>query len=320
MWTGTADAIRRGVAFLASTQHPSGELQVLASGQPDPSVFPTAVMTHSLSFVPEADEVRAKALDFLEEEMSARGLWRHWPQRHPQHHLLPPDLDDTSCAAATLRAAGRTFPDQRGLLLANRTRQGLFRTWVLTRTELRHPLVLCLFFHRTSARPFDVDAVVNANVVHYLGPRPETRAAVDFLLRVLRDHRERACDKWYDDPFAVWYFFSRALRATAPEAGLLFEEKLASANPAHALHHALAACVRHDWQLPVSVAPLLALQREDGSWPAAPLYHGGRRRRRDGTFDAPHPDTPHWGSDELTTAFAIEALARARTASPVAAS
>ena len=34
-----------------------------------------------------------------------------------------------------------------------------------------------------------------------------------------RPPRERSCDKWYDNPFVVRYFFSRALAPIAPEAG-----------------------------------------------------------------------------------------------------
>ena len=62
------------------------------------------------------------------------------------------------------------------------------------------------FFTRTSAKPFDADAVVNANVLFYLGAIP---AVVDELLAVLREDRERHCDKWYDNPFVIWYFFGK---------------------------------------------------------------------------------------------------------------
>src|SRR5207237_1773965 len=102
-----------------------------------------------------------------------RGLWRHWARDHPQYHPLPPDLDDTSCASAALLRAGRAFPDNRKLLLGNRNRRGLFYRRKLTPAQFRHPLVTYFFFRRTSAKPFDVDAVVNANVLFYLGAIPE---------------------------------------------------------------------------------------------------------------------------------------------------
>lgn len=303
-----SEALDRAVAFLERSQLPSGELRVLAGGKPDPSVFPTALAAHALSFAPQAAHVRDRALDFLLREMEPRGLWKHWTREHPHHHQLPPDLDDTSCASAALTRAGRTFPDNRALLLRNRNRRGHFYTWKLTLTQLRHPLVAFAFFTKTSAKPFDVDAVVNANALHYLGDAPEV---VAHLMRVLRENREAHCDKWYENPFAIWYFFSRALQDKAPEAGELIVKKIATARPSNALEHALAICALRYWNRAADVAPLVALQLESGAWPAAPLYHGGRARRRDGTFAAPHPDTPHWGSEELTTAFSVEALARA---------
>ena len=316
--TEAAHALARAVAFLERAQLPSGELPVQASGRDDPSVFPTALAAHALSFAPAASGIRERALSFLAAEMDENGLWRHWPRTHPLHRQLPPDLDDTSCAAAALMRAGRPFTDHRRRLLANRNRHGLFYTWTLTSAQFRHPFTLLAFFRTTSAKPFDVDAVVNANVLHYLGGSPDTAPVVEHLLRVLRDGRERMCDKWYDNPFVVWYFFSRALRRVSPEAGAIIERNIADARPASALERALAICCRHDWSSPqlsdaaldAEVAALIAAQQTSGAWPAAPLYHGGRARRRDGSFAEPHPDTPSWGSESLTTAFAIEALAR----------
>ncbi len=306
-------AIERGVAFLESRQRTDGELPVCASGVPDPAVFPSAVMAHALSFTPVARHVRARALEFLEAEMDHRGLWRHWPARHPHHSVIPPDLDDTACASAALAQTGRVIPDNRQRLLGNRTPRGLFRTWLITRVEARHPVTLYGFFTRTSAKPFDVDAVVNANVLHYLGPGPHARPVVEHLEAIIRDGRERSCDKWYENPFVVWYFFSRALHVVAPQLGPLMTARIASVAPASPLEVALSACSLAYWQLPSGIDGILDTQLESGGWPASALYHGGRRRRRDGSFAAPHPDTPHWGSEELTTALCIEALSRARS-------
>jgi hypothetical protein len=307
---GIAAAIGRGVAFLAARQLPSGELPVLASGKPDPSVFPTALAAYSLSFAPEAAAVCARALDFLVAEMDPRALWRHWPRTHPHHHQLPPDTDDTACASLALARAGRPFPDNRARLLANRNRQGLFRTWIFTTAQWRHPLVTWRFFRRTSARPSDADAVVNANALFYLGMRDETIVPATYLIDVVLRGREAACDKWYDNPFAVWYFLARALGRLG--AGELISTKIEAATPATALDAALAACALASCGRPADVTPLLAQQLPSGGWPAAALYHGGRLRRADGSYAEPHPDAPRWGSEELTTAFAIEALARHR--------
>jgi hypothetical protein len=313
--SASVTAIDAAIAFLERSQLPSGELPVLASGKPDPSIFPTALAAQCLASAPGAAGIRARALDFLLAEMDGRGLWKHWPRAHPQQAQLPPDLDDTSCASAALLAAGRTFPDNRALLLGNRDRRGLFRTWKLTLAQLRHPLTTYAFFTRTSAKPFDVDAVVNANVLFYLGRRPETEPAIAHLLDVLRAGSETTCDKWYERPFAVWYFFSRALRDIAAEAGEIITKRIEAAIPESALDRALAACALLDWRRVPDVAPLLDAQLPSGAWPAAGLYHGGRRRLSRDSFAPPHPDTPWWGSEALTTAFCIEALSRAKAGS-----
>ncbi|MDQ4087427.1 MAG: hypothetical protein M3177_05395, partial [Pseudomonadota bacterium] len=227
-----AAALDRGLLFLRHNQLEDGSFRVCTSIAPDmagacsddASVFPTALIAHCLSFAPAADALRERALDFLAAQMDRHGLWRHWTHGHPQYAQLPPDLDDTSCASAVLAQGGRAFPDNRRLLLANRDRSGLFFTWFVPRPrvtaaahmrvtlpQLLHAPTLWLFFARTSAAPYDVDAVVNANALSYLGRRRETEPAAALLLEVLRARREGQCDKWYENPFAIWYFFARAL-------------------------------------------------------------------------------------------------------------
>lgn len=333
--TGDAGrAVERGLAFLASSQLGDGAFNVFASTDPtlatgctpDPSVFPTALIAHSLSFSEGAGAIRERAFGFLLAEMDRNGLWRHWTRDHPHSSELPPDLDDTSCASAVLEQAGRQFRANRPLLLANRNKRGLFHTWVAPRprwtgmahmkivlAQLRHAPTLAMFFRKTSAAPGDVDAVVNANTLHYLGRRAETENVVAWLLDILAEGREESCDKWYDSRLAVWYFMSRALSSSAPEAGAPIARHILASSPSTALELALAICGLNYWRQPVPelfVERLLEAQRSDGAWPRGPLYHGGRERKPDGSFAQPHPDTPRWGSEELTTAFCIEALSR----------
>lgn len=330
-------AIARAVAFLAEAQLPSGEFPVFATTDPtlaeraelDPSVFPTALAAYSLSFCPEAHSLAARAGDFLLGEMDGDGLWRHWTRDHPHAASLPPDLDDSSCASGALRAGGRPVPGNRALLLANRNAKGQFLTWVIPRLrwtgrrhvrvvlrQLRHLPSLAMFFRLTSAKPGDVDACVNANVLHYLGRFPGEEAVTALLLGVLRAGEERQCDKWYDNPFVVRYFLSRALAPRVAEAGPLILARTAAAVPVSSLEHALAACALLDWKGDPAkhIEALLREQDGDGSWRRAAFYHGGRARLGTGGFAEPHPDTPRWGSEALTTALAVEALARWRYA------
>ena len=235
-------------------------------------------------------------------------------------------MDDTSCASKALAAAQLPCPDNRELLLVNRDKAGLFLTWFIPRLrwsggrhmaatwrQIAHLPTLVAFFRKTSAAPADVDAVVNANALFYLGTFPGDAAVADALLAVLRENRERVCDKWYDNPFVIWYFIARALAGRSEEGEGLVLAKLAAAVPVTALDSAL--CLSAKMTLgkrpdPEGMSRLLLLQQPGGSWPSAPLYHGGRARLPDGGFGAVHPDTPHWGSEALTTAFVVEALGR----------
>jgi hypothetical protein len=265
--------------------------------------------------------------------MDADGLWRHWTRNHPHYRSLPPDLDDTSCASAALFGAGGSIPDNRALLLANRARDGRFLTWLVPRPrwtgprhmrlvlrQLRHLPTLVMFFRLTSAKPGDIDACVNANVLYFLGRFPREEAVVAWLLSVLREGAERQCDKWYDNPFVVRYFLSRALAPRAPEAPDLIVRRTMAEPAKSDMEQALAACALLDWgeEPAPQIEALLAGQAADGSWRPAALYHGGRVRLRAGGFAEPHPDTPRWGSKAITTAFAIEALARWRDRSSAA--
>lgn len=338
------DAVRaglaRGLAFLEAAQLANGEFRVFTSlrrdmadeGTPDPSVFPTAMIAHCLSYAGEADATRGRALDFLLTQRDRNGLWRHWTRAHPFFRQLPPDLDDTACVSAALAQTGRPGAAERALLLANRDRHGRFLTWIVPGMrwrgaaharaawpQLAHLPTLVMFFRKTSAAPGDVDAGVNANVLHYLGACPGHEAVVDWLLDIVRNRGEADADKWYENPFMLWYLFARALAPLSAEAPAAILARLDEREPAAALEHALAIATRLSCGAqprPEEIEGLLAAQAADGSWPRAAVYFGGRERRADGRLAPAHPDTPHWGSEEVTTGFAVEALARWLNARP----
>jgi hypothetical protein len=96
--------------------------------------------------------------------------------------------------------------------------------------------------------------------------------------------------------------------------------RTAADTPRSGLEHALAASTLLDWDgdAGADIAALLRAQQEDGSWRRGALYHGGRARLRTGGFAAPHPDTPRWGSEAISTAFAVEALSRWRDRAGIA--
>ncbi len=302
-------AIENGVAYLESAQLPSGEIPIEISPTPEmsgdcvrePVVFPAALAARVLSITPSAARVHSRALDFLQREMEPGGLWRHPSSDKPGHYYTPLDVDDTSIASAALAAAGRQFPDNRALLLAQRERGGLFRTWIVR--WWRHPLMTYRFF-KYVAEPRDVDSVINANAVIYLGVCEETRPAIEYMLAVLRDKREMMSTIWYGSRFTVWYFFSQALHEIAPEAGEIIVPRVEATAPVNALELAVAASTLLLWNRVPDVGPLIKAQLPSGAWPSVGFYHMGQRRGET------QPKTPWWGSEALTTVFAVEALAR----------
>jgi hypothetical protein len=306
-------AIEKGVAFLEGTQLPSGEIVIETSPTVemtgdcvrDPVVFPAALAARALSITSSAARVRSRALDFLLREMDSDGLWRYPSSEHPGHDHIPLDVDDTSIASAALAAAGRRFPNNRALLLANRERSGLFRTWIVRWWP--HPRLTYRFFRHTTADMRDVDAVINANAVIYLGICEETRPAIAHMLAVLRANGEMMSTKWYESRFTVWYFFSHALREIAPEAGEMIVPRIEAATPRNALELALAASTLLLWNRTPDVQPLINAQLPSGAWPRAGFYHAGLKRISPNEFQ---PTPPWWGSEALTTVLAVEALSR----------
>jgi hypothetical protein len=306
-------AIERGIAYLESVQLASGELPIEISPTPDmtgecirePCVFPTALAARTLSITSSANRVRSRALDFLEREMHPDGLWRHPSSDKPTHYDTPLDVDDTSIASVALATAGRKVPDNRRFLIANRDHRGLFKTWIVRWWP--HPLLTYRFFKYT-AEVSDVDAVVMANVVIYLGDCEETRASIAHMLEVLRANNESRSTKWYESRFTVWYFFSHALREIAPEAGEMIVPRIAAAEPRNALELAAAISTLLLWNRMPDVTPLMDQQLESGAWARTGFYHMGLKEIAPNEFRG---TPPWWGSEALTTTFAVEALTRA---------
>jgi hypothetical protein len=335
MNTNELDAcIERGLEFLERSQLPSGEFKVFMSTDNnlekdcvvDSSPFATALIAYSLGFsdCARASEMLGKTQRFFLAEMEGQGLWRYWTKQHQYHSIIPPDLDDTACVSYVLRRQGVSFPSNLELIFANRNPKGLFYTWLTPRwppprnarylsAVLRQwlsPFKLYYFWKLNESAPHDVDCVVNANVLLYVGESEATRAVVEYLIDVLRRGEEDVCDKWHLNSFTFYYVVSRNFHAGVSAFESIREEvvgrivRAANADGsigANALETALAVCALLYWrsltpELERAVRFLLAEQRPEGDWPRAALYYGGPKK-----FYG-------WGSEELTTGFCLEAL------------
>jgi len=331
-------AIKRGVDFLAERQLPSGEFPVLMSTDHtletesvvDSSPFPTALIAYSIGFIdsPAIQKMIRRATEFFLREMEGPGLWRYWTRGHKYHSAIPPDLDDIACVSIVLKRHGIDFPDNMKILMQSRDRQGLFYTWICPRLpmpfnfaycavvvpQLFHPARFYYFWKLNESARFDVDCVVNANVLAYTQDRREIAPVVEFLSEIVRNEKESCCDKWHLNPFTFYYAVSRAfhsgVRALESVRDIIVEriERAAGAEGLigeNSLDTAMAICALLNWGsnsplVPGGVRHLLSSQNQDGSWPKLVLYYGGPKKYYG------------WGSEELTTGFCLEALSRFR--------
>lgn len=296
-------ALDRAVELLARRQLPYGEIPIRrfdtptleGEGRLDSSPFVTSFALLALDLVdhPLAPAIRRRAEAFLLEEREAPGLWRYWSSRSGAP--IDPDLDDTCVVSFALHGVAARDGDNVATILANRHPSGLFKTW------LRDP-----------EADNDVDGVVNANVLLYLGERPETTAARDIVAAAINEDREAQSTIYYLDPLALYHAVARAYAHGVQGFSACRDAVLAKVEaprgPLDALSAALRIATRLGFgasggALDDDVRFLLASQSPDGSFARAAFYTG------------PEPPAPHavwWGSEELTTALAIEALARYR--------
>ncbi|MCB1064146.1 MAG: cytochrome P450 [Verrucomicrobiae bacterium] len=336
-----SSAVSRGLRYLAANQLPDGEFPTLLSSEPsmeegawDSSPFVTALVASSLeASLPESRSLLDRALSFLETQMEPGGVWRYYTKKQFKHDRVPPDLDDTSCAAYVLKRHGRDLPDNRWIFDSLRSPEGGYYTWCLPDSGSREEFVAYLDTLEELAKaeapepspeqarnprfaspkdpiaPAEVEPVVNANVLLYLGETEQTKPVVDYLVKLASD--PAAAEEalvYYTDVVSLSYMMARAGRFSAPslmaaaddirnQLEFRFSER-DDAKSETVLATALAACsllyfAPESPAIEVALERLLSSQREDGSWPRSPFYRGPQE---------------FWGSDGLTTAFCLEAL------------
>ncbi|HEY5412756.1 MAG TPA: hypothetical protein VIJ94_18710 [Caulobacteraceae bacterium] len=344
---GHGNAVARAVGFLRGAQLGNGEFETLLGSDKfmsnavfDSSPFVTSFVVFALTRLPSAIDARDvldRACGFLQAEMEPGGVWRYWTSRQAKHLLIPPDLDDTACISFALKAAGRRPPDNLWGFRLARDDRGRFLTWVPpSRRELplRHwPAQTAAFVRRRvlgskprlerpedrrfegiRVRADDIDPVVNANALLYLGESAETAAALAYVQSFIADGPQAGFSIYYQDPLFLFHAVARACQCSAPSlAGLkdrVVKGVLARAdsdgrydNPICA---AAAACALGAYDpgsagFAPAIDQLLETQRGDGGWDAHPFYAGREGRN-------------FWGSEALTTALSLEALILAEEA------
>jgi len=306
-----AEAVEKAIACLASLQRSDGAFTASEHAQPDAtspdtlesSPFATSFVLYALSLTdtPAAQPQIERGADYLLRQMEEPGVWRFSSSSDPR--ATSHDMDVTCCASFALRwlnVAGFRAENEAAILAA-RSSNGLFHTWL-----------------RPPDSPNDFDSVVNANVLLYLGERPETEAACEMLVGAILQGLEEATFYYYLDPLALYYMVSRACVHGAPALERCrdavvretLERRDNDGGWESDLLTAMAVCTLANFGLggtPEAVrgARLLAEgQRPDGSWDDD-LFRAG-----------PEPPAPHgiwWSSPALVAAVCLEALLKTDT-------
>lgn len=307
--TTVQTSITRAFDFLESTIHADGSwpsalytnLELTGTPQPERAPFVAALGHLSLRECPgpRSERLRDRTNAYLRSVMEYPGVWRYWPS-------LPPDLDDTSvCSLVVGQHAwltlGRTLPT----VYRMRDSEGRFRTWMAKGDD--------------SSEWNDVDSVVNANVIVWLGDRAETGDAQRWLRTLIDGHREAGSSWYYPDTMDLYAALSRlgpdpqGVRRVFSGMGTVLSARIMSRQD-RAGHfgdpqrtaQALSALDRlHAWPSARDAARaaeyLLETQCADGSWPSGLVWQGP---------PPPNPPSAGFASAALITAYCMESLVR----------
>src|SRR5215210_6280733 len=294
-----APSIRRGLRFLHDNQLPYGEFRTYASPSMnmkatffDSSIFATTYVLYSIARIdsPRVTIMTNQAISFLTEEMYGPGLFQYFTSNNTRS--IDFDLDDTACASVALQRSRPFLIGGHNIryFIENRNEDGLFYTWV-----------------GGAASANDIDSVVNANVVLYLGDRDETKSVCRYLVDTIKSDHESNSYRHYVANMALYYAVSRAYAHGTPSLSGAQEaiiEKILQSSKAdgsfgNELTTACAVCslanfdYDGDIRLRDAALYLERQQRADGSWRRVAMFRGS---------------SLYFGSEELTTALCLEAL------------
>ncbi len=328
-------AVEAGLAWLERCQADTGELPAMASSlvdgppqwTPDSLKFITALIAVALDGLdaPVAVGIVDRAVAFLRRERERSAQWRYWSRSSDLYDYTPPDVDDTACCSLAVATRGDSTAENVAVLLANRDADGRFYTWLLPRPGIRSPRWWWAvrderrattrrrraeLWQNSEARPDDVDGVVNANVIRYLGPEHAPVEAIDWVRTIVEDGREAHCDSWHRNRFTMYASIGDGARRgiTAFERlGPVIVDRVAdrvdgrgtvgpALDTAFALQ-AVQALGGSELLRRRLTEGLLALQQPDGSWEQSVFYYGGPKEQ----FG--------WASAALSTATAVAAVA-----------
>jgi len=307
-------ALEKGFSFLSSRQLPSGEFPTKqwigdnackrALKFPIKSVFVTSFVLHSLKYVSRfinVEQTAQKAIEFLLCEMEDDGLWRFYGKKSN----IPYDIDCVCCVLAALKewAIEMDYETMASRLLRYRTAQNVFNTWILDGDSR----FLEIEYN-------DVDWVVNANVLFFYSLLSQRLPEVEqYIITSIETDTFKQRSIYYP-PMSGIYCLTRAYsdgqnQGLKPAISKIKENLNTKAEDRSqdSLSTALATIALqncYEGKAPIAqlIEYLISMQRIDGRWSTGVFFSSIVRKRPEIIFK--------WGSEELTTAFALEAISK----------
>jgi len=310
MNTKIREIIQQGLDFLLNAQEEDGSFVSYSAADKNDfghsrtyhSTFPSSLILSclcNLDETPQTKNVKDKIAGFLLSQKSEHWSFNYWTRGSGESKTLPypDDLDDTFCALSALMEHDAELIDgpamARIVTLLTAVEQeegGPYRTWLVSETA--------------EEVWKDVDLAVNSNVAYFLSLHDVSLPKIDSLIESAID-ADQYVSPYYPAEYPIIYFISRFYRGDKVERiiDLLVSKRDRAYKWDNPLNTALAVSSLHNFgfspdKLGESISYLMTDQQH-GSWkPYAfcidPSMEGKKY---------------YAGSQALTTAFCLEALA-----------
>ncbi|HRH31566.1 MAG TPA: hypothetical protein PK950_02765, partial [Candidatus Paceibacterota bacterium] len=310
-----ADSIHNAWLFLAENQQPSGNFEGIAfadsvDGAPakeasSPTPFTTSVILTSLRNLKDSELVdqeqlaalASKAANYLlSQKDETLFAWNYWEIGNEKRRTLPPDMDDTALAVASLQAWQPESLD--GEALAN-----LVHALLMAEISVGGPYNTWLNDFKKYEVWADCDIGVNANIAFMA-------SLLGITLKNLNQYFEEAVlsgklsSAYYLSPLVLLYFISRGYSGNKKElfTEVIEKERKADGTWGSPMHTALALSALHNFGKSIAgeiEAIDFILESESGGRWQKEIFYLERRNPEDRWYH---------GSESITTVLCIEAL------------